>query len=455
MSIRLRLTLLFGALVTITFVASAALIYLALDQVTITHIADALSAQAADMASKQAVRSSQLALPSMTFATQETYIQVSTPGGVVIGATTNLRQFRQRLPLDAVTVAALQHGQARLETVSMAQQPLLLLSRSVTDQRHLVEILQVGHLLTEHDQMLATLRVVLSVVGGFAILLGTAAGWLLAGLAIRPLQRITTTAEAIGAAQDFARRIVYDGARDEVGRLVLAFNAMLERLQRAHQAQRRFIDDAAHELRTPLTTIRGNLHLLQREPQLDASEQRDVVSDMVEETDRLTRLTDELLTLASADSERRLQRQRVDLTPLLDAARRQAEILAPGRTLICHCESGLAVVGDQDALSQVVLILLDNAFKFTPPDTAVTVSADALGPDVAIRVHDDGPGIAPNLLPHIFERFTQGDEARAIRGSGLGLAIAKALVDSQGGTISVDTAAGRGTTFTVTLMRTP
>jgi signal transduction histidine kinase len=132
---------------------------------------------------------------------------------------------------------------------------------------------------------------------------------------------------------------------------------------------------------------------------------------------------------------------------------RQATVLALDRTLICRSGPDLAVLGDQDALTQVVLIQLDNAFKFTPPGTTVTVTADAGGQDVAIGVRDNGPGIASEVLPRIFERFAQGDEARTNRGSGLGLAIAKALVDSLEGTITVDTAVGTGTVFAVTLPR--
>ncbi|HKC73871.1 MAG TPA: sensor histidine kinase, partial [Chloroflexota bacterium] len=121
------------------------------------------------------------------------------------------------------------------------------------------------------------------------------------------------------------------------------------------------------------------------------------------------------------------------VAPLLDGLCRQAAVLSPDRTLICHSRPNLAVIGDPDALKQVLLILLDNALKFTPPSTTVTVTADVHGPDVAIGVQDSGPGIAPDRLPRVFERFAQGDEARAARGSGLGLAIAKALVDGQKG----------------------
>ena len=451
MSIRLRLTLLYGALVAVTVLASGALLYLAIDQATLDDIARAVTAEAAHLVLRPSHGAPGLALPPLDFAAQETYVQIATPRGTVISETANLRLYHQRLPLSAATLAILRRGQARLETVTVAHQPLLLYSRPVDG--HPGTVLQVARLLQEDERMLATWRSVLTVGCGLAIVLGVSAGWLLAGTAIRPLIRITEAAEAIGAAQDFARRIVYAGAPDELGRLVIAFNAMLERLQRAHQAQRRFVDDAAHELRTPLTTMRGNLDLLQREPPLADAERRDVLTDLIDETERVSRLVDDLLTLASADAGRPLQPQRVPVAPLLDVLCRQAAVLAPDRTLICHGGPDLAVIGDPDALQQVLLILLDNALKFTPPGSTVIVTAAAQGPDVALGVQDSGPGIAPDLLPRIFERFAQGDAARAARGSGLGLAIAKALVEGQKGTLTVETRVGAGSLFTVTLPR--
>src|SRR2546423_896358 len=209
--------------------------------------------------------------------------------------------------------------------------------------------------------------------------------------------------------------------------------------------------DAAHELRTPLTTMRGNLDLLLCEPPLADAERRDVLTDLIAETERVSRLVDDLLTLASADAGRPLHPQRVPVAPLLDVLWRQAAVLAPDRILTCHSEPDLAVIGDPDALKQVLLILLDNALKFTPPGSTVIVTAAAQGPDVALGVQDSGPGIAPDLLPRIFERFAQGDETRAARGSGLGLAIAKALVEGQKGTLTVETRVGAGSLFTVTL----
>ncbi len=312
-------------------------------------------------------------------------------------------------------------------------------------------ILQVAHSLAEQDATLAVLRLVLIGGGLVATLLAFGAGWLLAGTALRPIARITQTARAIGDARDFDRRVVHSGPRDEVGRLATTFNAMLAGLQEAYQTQRRFVADASHELRTPLTTIRGNLGLLEREPPIDADDRRAVLSDLVSESERLSRLVADLLTLARTDAGRPLRHEPVPVTPLLaDLCRRLGHSHA-GRRIHREVANDVTVLGDPDALTQVLLIVLDNALKFTLPGGVVGVTTTVGGGRVAIAVRDSGPGIAPEALPHIFERFYQGDTARTETGTGLGLAIAKALVEALHGDIHAESALGRGATFTVTL----
>ena len=150
-------------------------------------------------------------------------------------------------------------------------------------------------------------------------------GWWLAGTALRPIKRITRTAQEIGAAQDFGRRVSYDGPPDEVGRLASTFNTMLSSLQAAYHTQRRFVADASHELRTPLTSIRGNLGLLKREPPIAETDRVAVIDDLVSESERLSRLVADLLTLARSDTGRPLRQEPVPLGPLVgDVIRRLA-----------------------------------------------------------------------------------------------------------------------------------
>jgi signal transduction histidine kinase len=269
---------------------------------------------------------------------------------------------------------------------------------------------------------------------------------------------LTQTAQAIGAERDFSRRVEHTGPDDEVGRLAKTFNAMLAELQAAYEQvegalemQRRFVADVSHELRTPLTTLNGNIELLRREPPISDEDRADVLLDMSSESRRLIRLLTHLLTLARADARRPLQCEPVRIKPIIEDVCRQARVLEPDRGIACDLVPDVAVLGEEDALRQVLLILLDNALKHT--DGAIMVATRVTDERVAISVHDSGPGIESELRPHLFERFSRGKASVAEAGTGLGLAIAKALVETQDGTIAIDSQEGQGSVFTVTLPR--
>jgi signal transduction histidine kinase len=172
---------------------------------------------------------------------------------------------------------------------------------------------------------------------------------------------------------------------------------------------------------------------------------------MVEETDRLIRLTNDLLVLARSDAGRSLRHEPVPIAPLVDDVCRQANVLAEQRTIVCETVPNVRAMGDQDAIKQVLLILLDNALKYTPTGGTITIGAEQTDRMVKVRIADTGPGVAPDDLPHIFKRFYRSDESRTGSGAGLGLAIAQELIEEQHGEITVQSEIGKGTTFTVTL----
>ena len=174
--------------------------------------------------------------------------------------------------------------------------------------------------------------------------------------------------------------------------------------------QRNFVADVSHELRTPLTTLRGNLGLLRREPPTPPEEQADILSDMVEESDRLIRLVNDLLLMARADAGRSLARESLEVKPLLEECVRQACQLDQQRKISLDVTGEINIQGDRDALKQVVLILLDNALKHS--DGAIQVKAALNSRHVELRVQDFGPGIPPDKLDHVFDRFYRGEEGR-------------------------------------------
>jgi two-component system, OmpR family, sensor kinase len=306
--------------------------------------------------------------------------------------------------------------------------------------------------------MLNTLRVILIAGDTLVILAAFAIGWFLAGAALAPIHRITQTAQAIGAERDFRRRVQHIGPNDEVGQLAITFNTMLTELESAYRqveqaldVQRRFVADASHELRTPLTTVRGNIELLRQDVPMDDKERADVLADTKEEIERLIRLVNQLLVLARADARHPLRREPLPLKPLIEDVCRQTKLLAPRRTITVEAVDDVTVLADRDALKQVLLILLDNARMHTPASAAVSVTTVIADGRVAIKIRDTGPGIAPNLLPHIFERFYRGNVSRSGGGTGLGLSIAKELLEAQDGSITVDSQIGQGSVFTMTL----
>jgi two-component system OmpR family sensor kinase len=469
MSIRLRFTLLYSAILAATLLIFGVVLYSILAQSTLealkkdlihssAGLADSLTRSAGDpnKALSQPPDGSRpppkpfenfSGDPSFQSLPEREIVRVlDATGGLVASP---LGRSEDALPLSAEGLKALQAGQEWWESQNVQEQPMLVYNRPVESGGKLAYILQVARPLSERNQSLQSLGRTLIIASIVILLAAFGIGWAFSGITLRPIQRLTQTARSIGEERDFSRRVDYRGPPDEVGQLANTFNAMLSRLQEAYQRvegslemQRTFVADVSHELRTPLTTLRGNLGLLRRTPPVPAEEQADILNDMVEESDRLIRLVNDLLTLARADAGRSLAIQPVEVLPVLEETCRQVEQLDPERHIDLAVPAGLRVMGDRDAFKQVALIALDNALKHSPGE--ISVSARGVGLQVEIRVQDCGEGIPPEKLEHIFDRFYRGDEAAAMPGSGLGLAIARSLVVSQNGTVSMESEVGKG-----------
>ncbi len=460
MSIRLRLTLLYSVILALTLVAFSVVLYVIQSTVTYDAIETTLEREAQDIIRGESHRPKNspdpAPSPGVVMVIPGRWTQMRGADGSVLARTADLADTP--LPLSDTGLLALQSGQTWAETAQVDGGPVLIYSAPITNPSGPFEIVEVATPMAEREQSLTTLRWILVIGSSLVILAAFAIGWVLAGTALGPIHRITGTAQAIGAERNFGRRVRHDGPNDEIGQLVTTFNTMLTELESAYrqveqalQAQRRFVADASHELRTPLTTIRGNIELLRRVPPLDARERSEITADATDEVERLIRLVQQLLTLARADAGRPLRQEPFPLEPLLEDVYRQAQVIAPERTILCTGDREANVLGDRDALKQVLLILTDNALVHTPPEATVRLSATCADGQVAIDVADTGAGIAPELLPHIFERFVRGNVSRTGGGAGLGLSIAKELMQAQNGSISVVSRAGQGSTFTVKL----
>jgi signal transduction histidine kinase len=294
---------------------------------------------------------------------------------------------------------------------------------------------------------LSGIKVFLVISAVPALLAATLASWLVAGRALRPLQTVASTAEDIGRKRDFGRRLTPPRSHDEVARLTASFNGMLSRLQDSFESQRRFVADASHELRTPLTTIQGNAGLLASREVQDEVRQA-AASDVVKESGRMARLVDRLLTQARADSGLELQLTQVDLRDVVGEVCRQAAAAHPGRRLSVETTAA-QVAGDEDALRQLMWILLDNAFRYA--SSVVEVRLSAAGGWARLLIADDGPGVPPPIRERIFERFYRGDASRTGNHAGLGLSIAGWIVDQHRGRILAGEATLGGAAFLVDL----
>ncbi len=311
--------------------------------------------------------------------------------------------------------------------------------------------LQVATSLEAVNRATSGLLVTLIAVGAVGLIVSSVAGAALARRAMRPVERITSAAMEIYQTQDLDRRVDVR-TNDEVGRLGLAFNEMLDRLGDLFRSQQRFVADVSHEMRTPLTVIRGNVDLL-RAMRCADRESLDAISS---EADRMTRLVSDLLLLSQADAGMLpMHCEPVDLAPLVTAVARSGNIVADGRVSVQAFVTGeLVVHGDSDRIKQVLLNLVENAIKHTPDGGAVRLAGTSTDAGmVLLSVSDTGVGIPPEDAPHVFERFYRVDKSRsrAQGGAGLGLAIAKSIIEAHGGDIEVQSTVGVGTTFNVWL----
>jgi heavy metal sensor kinase len=317
----------------------------------------------------------------------------------------------------------------------------------------LLAYLQVGQDLEAIQQTLARLRVLLLIAAPVLVLFAALAGYWLAGRALAPIESIRSQAASISA-HDLGRRLDLSLPDDEVGRLARTFDEMLARLDESFRRQRRFTADASHELRTPLAVVRGVVDVSLEQPRTPC-EYAATLRSIGAETERMTRLVNELLLLARSDAaELVLEREAVDLADLLAVLveQMQAEAEVAGVTLTTELPVPLRVWGDRDRLLQLFINLVDNGLTYAP-GSHVNLRGEIGGGFVVIAVIDTGPGIPPEHLPHLFERFYRVDKARsrARGGSGLGLAIAQEIVHAHGGAIQVESEVGVGTTFTVRL----
>jgi two-component system sensor histidine kinase MprB len=365
------------------------------------------------------------------------YVQVVRSDGEVISP----RRQGLELPVDeeVLAVAAEEKG-ASWEDVTVNGVHL----RTFTFPYGPGAAVQVARPLTEVDQSLERIGLVLLLIAAGGVVIAAGLGLVVAGAALAPVKRLTSTVERVTETQDLSERIDVDG-QDELSRLAASFNTMLAALEESTRAQRQLVADASHELRTPLTSVRTNIEVLAGDRTLPPEDRRRLLSDVVEQLGEMTMLISELIELARAE-QHVSEPEDVRLDLLVADAVERARRNRPEVVYSVDLEP-VAIEGIPAMIERAVGNLLDNAAKWSPPGAEIEVAVR----DGRLVVRDHGPGIADEDLPFVFDRFYRARGARGMPGSGLGLAIVRQVAESHGGDVIAEQADGGGTRMVLRL----
>jgi len=371
------------------------------------------------------------------------YQQVVDSSGKVI-----LRSANVTLPITARTRALAARGGKSFFTGAHAGGIHL---RVLTEHLSPGYAIQFAQPLTEVDSLLRDLRVILALLDIGGIALAALLGRVISGTAVAPIRHLTEATEHVTKTQDLSGRIPPTG-EDEIGRLALSFNAMMDALEHSMtaldasvHAQRQLVADASHELRTPVTSLRTNIEILQQTPEMDPQERQRMLADVVDQIEELTLLMNDLIDLARGD-EPRADAEDVRLDILVEEAVERARRHAPNTPFELDLKPTM-IAGIPARLDRAINNLIDNAVKYSAPGEPVELKLK----NSELTVRDHGSGINACDLPYVFDRFYRGAEARGRPGSGLGLAIVRQVVEQHGASIAAEQATGGGTIMRIRL----
>lgn len=464
MRLRVRLTLWYGSALAMVLITFSVVLYV----LTARNLRDDVD-QSLEETATAAVRSLQergflplideeeLLSQFPELARIDKFFQIFSPSGTITIRSPNIRQHE--VPLSRTALEATLNGQTILESAKYPHEPpLRLISVPIIHRDNLLYIVQVGTSMESIEDTLRRFLILLVVAMPIALAVSLAAGWFLAGRALRPVDAITLAAQRI-AAGDLSQRLTMPTAPDEIGRLAGTFNNMIGRLDTSFRQIRQFTSDASHELRTPLTVMKGETELVLRRPRA-LEDYQAVLESNLEEIDRMTRIVEELLFLSRADmGEVKMESKPVLLEALVEDIHRQALLLGQDRNIevVLGTVMPALVQGDELRLRELLLNLVENAIKYSHPGGKVEIGLVTVGQEAILSVTDQGIGIGPEDHTKIFNRFFRTDGARnhTKKGTGLGLAICAWIVEFHKGRISVKSAVGQGSTFTVTLPLAP
>lgn len=459
MSIRWRLTLWFSLILALILILSGIVAHLILQRYLMEEVDDELRIQSArvhgtldsseipDPVDYNVIHSK---LPPIDeFASPGIYLQLLDRDGNVVVRSHNLGD--QELPVSTSLIERGFSGEVAIETVSAGAGTDLRMMVSPLFVQDETLLLEVGRSLQHIETVMSRVRWALVIAVLVALILAVVSGGVLVRRALAPVRRLTATAKSIESSSDLNRRVGYQGPMDDIGELAATFDHMIEQLARVFESQKHFIADASHDLRSPLTVVQANLDLARR--RIDEGSRQECYDAMDAAIGRMRRLIDDLLLLARVESG---DTRPAEVVPLRQLVMEDVERLrqsAEERLIIADRVEDITIRGDAFRLRRMLANLTDNALRYTSEGGTITISLARDGDWANLAVADDGIGISADHVPHIFDRFYRADRdrSRAKGGTGLGLAIVKGVAQQHGGDVSVNSAPGKGSTFTVRL----
>ena len=461
-SISFQLTAWYAGVITVVFVLLGGFMYFGMKHHLEKHLRETQVKRAGVIAETLVARVAQLGEAHVIQEIRESYapelnnrfIRVTRPDGTVLyvcGVPVDLSFDPTKVPPPAMTMARIYSRVASPPD----SESLLIVTGPVPTAGGTFRV-EVGSSLGPVQTVLREWLLTFTLAFPFLLAVAAGGGWFLARRALEPVRKIIRGAEQISS-HNLGERLPVPQTGDELERLSTALNQMIARLDEALSHNRRFMADASHELRTPLTILRGELETLLQQTD-GAPEWQDRIGSVLEEVERLAKIVEHLFALSRLDAgEAQAESVPFDLGQLAATTAEQMSLLAEDKrvTLNCLAPRAVSVEGDRARLKQVVVNLLDNAVKYTPPGGAVTLSVVA-APNIGkavLEVTDTGIGIPAGALPHVFERFFRVDKARSreLGGAGIGLSIVKAICTAHGGQVEVASDEGHGARFRVLL----
>jgi two-component system, OmpR family, sensor kinase len=474
-SVRVRLTLWYTLVLAGVLVCLAAITYFLYrhdatqrTDSNITQLTDAflttLNAELADEKGPNALKdAAQEAMLEHRF--RDTYFVLLNDSGTVLLSSLDLpaaADSRQSLTADFFSTETFRSFYAaalesrRLYTVHWKRDHFRGFVRPISVSGHTYTLAALQSLRSQHE-MMKDIRATFLWAIPVALLLASVGGYFLARKSLAPIAAMAAQARSMGAA-NLNSRLAVANERDELGQLAQTFNQLLQRLEASFEQQRRFMADASHELRTPVAILRGEAEVTLSKTERSPEEYRQTLSTLREESQRLAHIIEDLFTLARADAgQYPLTLREAYLDEIASAALLRARSLAIAKNiaLVPAIESDLLICADEALLGRMLLNLLDNAIKYSPPGSTVTLTCRRESANYVLSVCDNGPGIPSELQPRIFERFFRADKARSrgegeTGGAGLGLSIARWIVEAHQGQITLMRSDSSGSTFTAT-----